>query len=149
MSADPVDIYNYKVALRLIESQRRLLYDAHADKGVLKAYEAILKFLYKLPPSQLDRLLGRSQLSTKVREQQEHLASDVAEIALPELEALLADDTVSRSVLEAIAVGRFKVPRGSLKSIGNLDQLKELILSFVSNEKTHQSISEVARDHGR
>lgn len=148
MIKPPLGPYEFRVALRLMDAQRRVLQDAKADPELLRAFEAILRYLHRLPPAQLERLLGHPRSASKTREQRESEAHQVADIALSDVEKILKRETTTRSELEAIAVGRFSVPRGSLRSIGNAEQLKELIVSFVNNEKTHQSISEVARDQG-
>jgi hypothetical protein len=146
MKNDPVDPGQFRAALRLIDGQRRLLQDAHADPAVLRAYEAIIRYLYKMPSGQLDRLLGRKQSPSRARQNLDERAADATDMPLSKVEHMLVDEAVTRTELEAVAIGRFNMPRGSMRSIGNIDHLKELIASFVHNERAHQSITEVARE---
>lgn len=142
-----IGLDEFRAALRMMDTQRRLLHDARADEGLLRAYDAILRHLYRLPDHQRDRLLGRHTERTKSqlkKEKDERLAE---KMSIAEVERLLADEDASRASLEAVAVGRFQVPRGSMRSMGNIDQLRETLRTLVQNELAHRSISEVAQEH--
>lgn len=146
MMGKPISQLDYKTALRLIEGHRRLLQDAHSDAEVLRAYEAIVRFLYRLPPSQLDKLLGRKASGSSAIVELERRSAEVSNLPLDKVEESVFDSSTSRKMLEAIAIGRFKMPKGSMRSIGNIDQLRTLIINFIDNERAHESISEVARE---
>lgn len=129
---------SFKEAVKVIDGQKRLLASAQADKDILEAYDAIVKYLYRLSPSRVEQLVGgqgRTNQDLKPEEIERAKA-----LSLNEIEKMLNDESTSKKELEAVAVGRFDYPKGSLRSIGKAENLKQLIFSFVSNEKAHSSI---------
>lgn len=135
-----------RIVFRTIDAQRRIMADSGADEQVLKAYTALVHYLFKLNDREIAIILGTA--SQKGRgSQRDEAISKAKDLSLDEVEKLLADPEASRSELEAIAIGRFHVPRGSMRSIGNIENLREKILTFIQNERTHATISEVAKQN--
>ena len=134
----------FKEAVKLIDGQRRLLADARSDKQVMEAMDALIRYLYRLPPSTVEKILGITRRTASDLSPADIEAASV--LSLSEVENRLNDERVLRKDLEAVAVGRFDFPKGSLRSIGKLENLKELISSFVSNERAHTSIHNLAVD---
>ena len=129
----------FKDAVKLIDGQRRLLTEARSDKQIMEAMDALIRHLYRLPPSTIISRRTASELSPADIEA-------ASALSLSDVEDKLNDEKILRKDLEAVAVGRFDFPKGSLRSIGKLENLKELISSFVSNERAHTSIHNLAAD---
>jgi hypothetical protein len=148
MSRGEVEFSAFQEALRLIHTQRAMLKDAKADEGVVRALEAILRHLHRLPPGQVEKLRGVPASETRAFSEKQAHERSAAHFSLDEVQAILRDDRTSRQKLEAIAIGRFKVPRGSMRSMGNIEQLRETLENYVRNEQAHVSISAVAKGKG-
>jgi hypothetical protein len=69
--------------------------------------------------------------------------------SLSEIEQLVNRVDLSRKDLEHIAIQRFSVPRGSMRSFSNRQMLLDKLHSLISNERTHETISSVARGEGK
>lgn len=136
---------SFKAAVRLIDGHRRLLQEAGAKEDLLSSLSAIIRHLHRLPASQVDRLHG-VRAPNDARQRLDHAIQAAESLRLPEIEQSIERDDISRLELEAIAIGRFHVPRGSMRSLGNVERLREKLRNFVQNEKTHAAISEVARN---
>lgn len=135
----------FKAAVRLIDGQRRLLLDVEAREDIVQALSAIVRHLHRLPSNQIDRLYGIGPTDT-ARARLDSAVKAAESLSLFEIEHIIDREDIARFELEAIAIGRFHVPRGSMRSIGNLDRLREKIRTFVENEKTHVTITEVAKN---
>ena len=134
----------FKDAVKLIDGQRRLLTEARSDKQIMEAMDALIRHLYRLPPSTVEKILGISRRTASELSPADIEAASA--LSLSDVEDKLNDEKILRKDLEAVAVGRFDFPKGSLRSIGKLENLKELISSFVSNERAHTSIHNLAVD---
>jgi hypothetical protein len=66
-------------------------------------------------------------------------------MSLDDLQTLVNDERVSRKQLERIAIERFSVPRGSMRSFSNKQSLVDKLRSLIDNERAHQIIGAVAR----
>lgn len=135
---------SFKLALRFIDQQRKILVDARADSQILDGLTALVRHLYRLPDNQVDRIFGRKD-SLHTKELKEVAIQAALEYSLEQVERLIDSPDTPRRELEAVAIGRFHVPRGSMRSMGNSDLLRERLRTFVLNERTHASISELAR----
>ena len=138
-----------RTAGRLIEAQRQMLVDAGADGKLVRAFEAVVRHLFSLSEPQAVQFLRSPTARSAATARRLVDAPKMASLELDEVERLATDLGTPRTVLESIAVGRFKVPRGSLRSAGNSDQLREKILSMMRNERAHTTIAEVAKKTGR
>jgi hypothetical protein len=140
---DPL-LSGFRAAVKILDGQRRMLTDAGADADIIKGFEAIVRHLHRMPEHQITRLLGRE------KEGGSHLARekairDAQTLSLEEVDSRLYSENVSRSELEAIAIGRFHVPRGSMRSLRNMDLLRQKIQTLVENERMHATIADVAK----
>lgn len=139
------DKSSFERVLRLLSLQRKALADAGADANLLGTYNAIVRHLSKLTEQEVETLLnaskGRSQEQVLSNAQLARLAA----LSLEEIEAVMSNEHASRKQLEAIAVSRFHVPKGSLRSFQNVQNLREKLFTMIRNERAHQTISEVAR----
>jgi hypothetical protein len=68
---------------------------------------------------------------------------------LEELERIVADRTTPRSILESIAITRFSVPRGSMRTFMNKEMLINKLEILIENERTHLTIGAVARGNAK
>ena len=51
----------FRIAVRLVDNERKSLAEAGGDEEVLQALESIVKFLYRMPDHQIARLMGDRQ----------------------------------------------------------------------------------------
>ncbi|MGO9304923.1 MAG: hypothetical protein ACLP3R_14730, partial [Candidatus Korobacteraceae bacterium] len=66
-----------------------------------------------------------------------------------EILKLLNNEETPRSDLEQIAIVRFSVPSGSMRSFSNKRMLVDKLRTLVENERAHETIGEVARGNSR
>jgi hypothetical protein len=147
MTQREIELGEYRAALKVLDAQRQILKSVDADKGVILALEAILRHLHRLPSGQLDKLRGVLATKSPLVAEKKAFERRAGELPLEEVQSLLDDEASSREKLEAIAIGRFQVPRGSMRSMGNIEQLRETLRMYVRNEQAHESISQVAQRH--
>lgn len=136
---------SFKAAVRLIDGHRRQLQEAGANEELISSLSAIIRHLHRMPSFQIDRLYGVREPGD-ARQRLERAIQAAEHLSLLDIEQSIEREDIPRLELEAIAIGRFHVPRGSMRSLGNLDRLREKLRTFVQNEKTHAVISEVARN---
>jgi hypothetical protein len=133
------------VLLKVLTANYNALVSAHSDETVLRQYSALLRFLRSQPinflevHSQPKRRNDESLLLPSIR------GEELQTVPLDELERLVNDDEISRKHLERIAIDRFSVPRGSMRSFSNRQMLVEKLRSLIDNERAHQIIGVVAR----
>ncbi|NIK46525.1 hypothetical protein [Variibacter gotjawalensis] len=138
----------YQKALRILDAYRRSLVHADASDDILRAYSAILRHLRSEKVEQaIERDAAPKNASATSVVIPPH--ETVAKLTLEEVERLANDENSPRKLLEALAVARFGVPKGSLRSFSNIASLKERIFTHIQNERTHQTISSVAREQKR
>ena len=135
----------FRTAIRIVDAQRRAMVEADARTEVIQALEAVIKFLNRMPDHQVARLMGDDRAKPTNLRRDEAIKS-AASMSLEDVDRMLSDESVTRLELEAVAIGRFHVPRGSMRSLGNLGILREKLRTFVQNERTHTTITELARN---
>lgn len=128
---------------KLLEGHRRNLAEAGGDEGVLNTYGMLVRYLSRLPRQQLLKLI--STRSETVKPSGDLPLKDVQNYSLEKIRVLLGRPDVPRKILEAIAVGRFHFPKGSLRALSNLEILRAKILTMIENERSHQTIHAVAK----
>jgi hypothetical protein len=69
--------------------------------------------------------------------------------SLDDIAKLVSDEETPRKHLECIAIQRFSVPRGSMRSFSNKRMLVDKILTLIANERTHETIGAVARGQAK
>jgi hypothetical protein len=146
MSDEIYSAAKFRAAVRLMDGYRRLLNDANSDPELLNAYTAIVRYLHALPDYQIAKILGDKRAGSEARAKRDAAEAAASSFSLVEIENILNSEETTRVQLEAIAIGRFQVPRGSMRSLGNIDNLREKLSTLVQNERAHAAISDVARD---
>jgi hypothetical protein len=133
--------------LQVLTAHFRALVAARSDETVLRQYSALLravksgKFLEGLAHTKHTAV--PSQLSPTLTDEDLHRAS------LDELDKLVNDESTARKDLERIAIQRFSVPRGSMRSFSNKQMLVEKLRTLIGNERTHETIGAVARGQAK
>jgi hypothetical protein len=133
------------VLLKVLTANYNALVSARSDEAVLRQYSVLLRFLKSQPDdflevhAQTKQRNDKSLLLTGIR------GEELQSVPLDELERLVNDDGISRKHLERIAIDRFSVPRGSMRSFSNRQMLVEKLRSLIDNERAHQIIGVVAR----
>jgi hypothetical protein len=131
--------------LKVLRANYNALVSACSDESVLKQYSALLRFLRSQPRDFLEayaqpkRRTDEPLLAPVIR------GEELQAAPLDELERLVNDDGISRKHLEWVAIERFSVPRGSMRSFSNRQALVEKLRSLIDNERAHQIIGAVAR----
>lgn len=130
----------YRSAVRLLDGQRKILIDANADKDAIETINAIIRHLNGLPEMSIVKIVGGRVHRELARQQRDKAEQEAASMSLSEIERIVTNAHSTRAELEAIAVGRFQVPRGSLRSLSKTETLKDKISTLIENEKTHEAI---------
>lgn len=135
----------------ILAAQRRALIAAGCDQNILDEYSTLLDFL------RLRKELSFNLNSPKDHDLKRHAEParrspkrsveerELMESSLDQLEDLVRDETVARKDLERLAIQRFSVPSGSMRSFSNRNMLVGKLLTLIRNEQTHQTIGRVAR----
>lgn len=129
--------------VRVMESQRRIMIDSGADEDLIRLYAAVVRRVARFDASDIRTLYG-----TKSSRQTAQPLPPIMDLSLDEIERLNADKSTPRRTLEAIAVHRFDVPRGSMRSFSNVDLLRAKIQTRIDNERTHGAIRSMAGKGG-
>lgn len=130
------------ILLRALTAHFKALVAARSDEALLTQYSALLRFLRSQPQG---FLAGHSRAKRAEASSQPPDSPDLLSVSLAELERIVDDEATPRRLLENIAVQRFSVPRGSMRSFSNRQMLVDKLRSLISNEQTHQTIGKVAR----
>lgn len=143
--------------LKLLDEQRRVLITANSDKKLIAEYEALVKFLKSASTQELKQIFtGLPVIGKSVIRDDPYLAHDQVSflhiegdnflsLSTSELEKLVLDEKTSRRQLEQIAINRFKVPKGSIRSFSNRGLLVDKLMTLLLNEKAHTAIEAVAK----
>jgi hypothetical protein len=136
------------ILLKVLTAHYHSLVSAGSDETVLKQYSALLRFLKSRGGQFRDAAVQtghRSEASTSptITDKQLRTAS------LEDLEKLIVDPATARRDLEYIAIRRFSVPRGSMRSFSNKQMLVDKLRTLISNERTHETIGAVARGQAK
>ncbi len=130
--------------LRVLTAHFHALVSARSDETVLKQYSALLRFLKS---GKADFLEDRFHIERGSSPSRTLPTFDekFRNASLDDIEKLLDDDATARKDLEYIAVQRFSVPRGSMRYFSNKRMLVDKLRTLIDNERTHETISAVAR----
>jgi hypothetical protein len=148
-NSDEQTLKDFRKLLALLEIQRRTLTVAGSSNEIIKSYSQTLAFLKRLSRVQILELHGAAPVSRKPRAPSLVTDFQPLSLSLSEIEDIARNEKTPRKVLEEIAVTRFHVPKGSLRSFQNIEMLREKIIIRIQNERTHKTIDEVARQSGR
>jgi hypothetical protein len=135
-------VADFQATLKVIEAQAHMLKEARSPSGITSTLDSIVQHLSKLTDAQIVRLRATRTDKERIKS----LWTKAASMTLEDVELALEDERTTRVHLEAIAVGRFQVPSGSLRSLQNVGFLREKIKTMAQNERAHETISNVAKD---
>jgi hypothetical protein len=145
MANNSLDKKESAALLNVLTAHFKALVSAGSDEAVLKQYSSLLRFLRSRNNDFLESL-GRSSRPQHSSQRLPTLSErELLKASLDDIEKLVNDEATSRSNLEYIAIQRFSVPRGSMRSFSNRQMLVDKIRTLISNERTHETIRAVAR----
>jgi hypothetical protein len=132
--------------LEVLTAHYRALVAARSDEILLRQYAVLLRFLRSGKGKFLEaaahaeeRAVSRPTLSEE----------ELRRASLDDIARLVGDEATPRKDLEFIAIQRFSVPRGSMRSFSNRRMLVDKLLTLIANERTHETISAVARGQAK
>jgi len=137
------------VLLKVLVAHFRALVSARSDETVLRQYSALLRFLksgkgkFLEAPFHAEHRTDHSRPLTTLSDERLRKAS------LDDIAKLVNDEATPRRDLEYIAIQRFSVPRGSIRSFSNKRMLVDKLLTLIANERTHETIGAVARGQAK
>jgi hypothetical protein len=135
--------------MHVLSEQRRLLVAAGCDPSLADDYAALIRFLRRARPEELRRIFSGERAAEHARAATaERPQAELANMSTSELERLVNDGSTPRKLLERLAILRFNVPRGSMRSFSNREALVEKLLTLLRNEQAHVAIETVARRQG-
>jgi len=123
----------------------RALVSARSDDSVLRQYSALLRFLKSGKGKFLESSFQAGHRADHGRPSATLSDEELRRASLDDLEKLVNDEATPRKDLECIAIQRFSVPRGSMRSFPNKRMLVNKLLTLIANERTHETIGAVAR----
>jgi hypothetical protein len=135
--------------LEVLTAHFRALVAARSDETVLKEYSALLRFLKSGKAEFLATPLHGDRRTYQVAATVTAVDRELGSATLDALEALVNDGRTPRKNLEQIAIQRFSVPRGSMRSFSNRRMLVDKLLTLIANERTHETIGAVARGQSK
>jgi hypothetical protein len=128
--------------MKLLDLHKKQLTAADCSQETIEMYTLVLRHLNRLSEADFVRTVPTKKTN---RHTTTITPEEINSLTLDQIESFASDLETPRKVLEEIAVIRFNVPRGSLRSFSNLRMLREKISTRVQNERTHETISSVAR----
>jgi hypothetical protein len=133
------------VLLKVLTAHFHALASARSDETVLRQYSALLRFLksgkgkFLGAPSHAERRSDPGRLLPRLCDE------ELLRASLDDIAKVVSDEATPRRDLECIAIQRFSVPRGSMRSFSNRRMLVSKLLTLIANERTHETIGAVAR----
>jgi len=137
--------------LKVLGEQRRALVAAQSDETLLDQYGALIRFLRATNLEELRRIFPEHSPSYKSAAPEEPQLSEAELANMPgdEVERIINDESTPRKYLERIAIYRFQVPRGSMRSFSNREMLLNKLSTLLNNEQAHSAIEAVARGQAK
>jgi hypothetical protein len=133
--------------VKVLSAHYKALVEARSDEFILKQYSNLLRYLRSSDCKFLENS-GSSDVETSHREQSSLFSNhELRNATLNELEALIDDESTPRRGLESIAIERFSVPKGSMRSFPNRKLLIDKLRTLIRNERAHETIGIVAREN--
>lgn len=131
----------YKVIARYLHGVKVLNEDIGGSSEVSQALDGLCRYLAKTHVSEIEKVIYQS--SEKANKVTEVAALD--SLDADALDKLVRSVETPRRVLEEIAIWRFGVPSGSMRSFPNVGILREKILNLIDNERAHTVIGAAAK----
>jgi len=135
--------------LKVLTAHFKALVSAGSDETVLKQYAALLRFLKSERGKFLESSINAKRRSVLPEHSPKITTDQLRGASLDDLDRLVNDDATARRDLEFIAIQRFSVPRGSMRSFSNKHMLVEKLRALISNERAHETIGAVARGRAK
>jgi hypothetical protein len=136
---DEASLYN------VLSAHLRTLVAARSDERLIKEYAELLRYLRSRKETAYSGLFSESMDRQRSRHEHGLQIGDVSDASLERLVSIINSDEISRKDLEKIAIQRFGVPSGSMRSFSNRQMLVAKLLSMIRNEFAHETIGRVAR----
>lgn len=133
--------------LKVLTRHREALVVARSDQVLIAEYDSLIRFLRSAPTKELEHIFYRTQTVAPEASSPQKIIEDsyYSRISLSEIEKLINTDGTPRKILEKIAIYRFNVPAGSMRSFSNRHMLIEKIQASLQSEMAHSTIDSVAR----
>ncbi len=137
------------VLLKVLTAHYHALAAARSDETLLKQFAALLRFI-KSGNAGFLHDAAHTKRGSDTRKPLPTLSDeDLRKASLDDLEKLVNDEATPRKDLEKIAIQRFSVPRGSMRSFSNKQMLVDKLRTLIGNERTHETIGAVARGQAK
>lgn len=133
---------NFRRLVSVLREQKRVLSTAGVERSLIDLFADAITFIEKHTEDEI-RSSGKHRRASP--EISDSLKQSIQSMPLKDIELLVNKDDTSRKVLEAVAISRFKVPKGSMRSFPSVDILRSKINSRIENERTHRTIEQLAR----
>lgn len=139
---DDPNIGRYRQSVKIIEAHRKVLADAGCSKELLAVYGEIVRHLNRATNRDINRILGGDRRSREplTSSQTQYLKG----LTQSDVKQMISDPHLSRKSLEDIAIHRFGVPKGSMRSFSNIDRLRQKLSTLIENEQSHDIIESIA-----
>lgn len=134
-----------ELLVKVLTAHYESLVSAQSNAGLLREYAALLRFLKTRKGRAYDASKRKARPPRVSGPTHWPSSESVAEASLDDIERIVSDEKSSRKQLEQIAIYRFSVPSGSMRSFSSKAMLVEKIQTLIRNERTHDTIGEVAR----
>ena len=140
-----------RTLLKVLSKQYDVLNSAGSSQTLLKDYSALVKFLRSARKDDIERIFFRTTTPVPKSAQSElqYSDSELYDLSIDELDKLINDEATPRTFLERIAIHRFRVPRGSMRSYSNRRMLVDKLSTLIRSEQAHATIDDVARGRSR
>lgn len=136
------------VLLKVLTAHYHGLAAARSDETVLQQYAALLRFL-KSKNQFLDELVHPKHRTHTRKLLPTFSDQELRGASLDDIDKLISDEATTRRELEYIAIQRFSVPSGSMRSFSNRQMLVDKLRTLIRNERTHETIGAVARGQSK
>lgn len=141
---NPQDRSSRADLLKVLTAHYNSLVLARSDESLVREYAALLRFLRSRQGKAIIR--DKQRTGNSVRAQSNLTEEQLRTASLDDIAGLVMNDETPRKDLEFIAIERFSVPRGSMRSFSNRQMLVDKLRTLIENERIHQTITAVA--HG-
>jgi hypothetical protein len=129
----------------LLDRSIKYLDSVGVDDSVIHDCKKVMSYLQHLPTNEVASILG-APLTGKSKPAQltELTGNEIENLGPSDLRQLVTSSVTSRKVLEQLAIQRFGVTKGGLSMLRSRESLVEKLLTLLSHEDTHISISRAA-----
>lgn len=137
------------VLLRVLTSHYQSLVSARSEECLLEQYATLLEFLRSDKCDFLGGTGHKGHATDPVQGALRISDEELRKAPLSDIKKLVDNATITRRELERVAIERFSVPHGSMRRFSNRQMLMDKLRTLIDNERTHETISEIARGQPR